>query len=717
MRIIVPRPPNLPAARLWGFADTHAHFMTHVAHGAKTVFGKPFDPAGLQAAMPQCTSVHGPGGIFPSAEWPHRTGGFPNYDGWPKFTGYIHHAAHVDWIQRVWQGGLRLVVMFVSNNELLGKIFGSTRPYDDRSVTDASLTEMQRMIAFIDGQSGGAGKGWMQIAKTPAEARALISAGKLAVVLGVEVDALGNWRKAGDLPQGEAARPVLRAYLEELHRRGVRHIFPVHLYDNALGASAAWSRMFDIVTYLKTGKFQDVDNGWSSGVRFRMDQDFLLPDWAKTLLTPVVDLATHGAYSTHNRQISSVRGGHINKLGLSAEGKIAVEEMMRLGILVDIDHMSMRSRRDTFEIAERRGYPLIAGHTGFRDLAFTANTEYTTANGPSTYGTSLSGHVAHEGQLANDDVERIRKLGGMIATGLSQHAVRSWGSKIPNDCDWSSKTFAQAYLYALRLMQGAPVAIGSDVNGWAQAPAPRFGPKACWGSQEDQARRSQRAAQVAAQRNGVRYGSAIADYRSYRFESASNDPVYTQEEREIWEAIAIFKSKRDPRKDSIDGPGLLQRAPWTQGKVNNIAIGFWLQGTDAEFNCGLFGGNCPHERRAAYYVRAGKTPQPGDHHRVKELYPLIKKIWDRWAAAEGDNPPLPRSLAGRRDFDINIDGVAHYGLFPDFIQDLRNVGLTADDLAPLFRSAERYLEVWEKAESKAAARGGAAPAASVPAKR
>src|SRR5262249_20090729 len=32
-----------------------------------------------------------------------------------------------------------------------------------------------------------------------------------------------------------------------------------------------------------------------------------------------------------------------------------------------------------------------------------------------------------------------------------------------------------------------------------------------------------------------------------------------------------------------------------------------------------------------------------------------------------------------------------------------NIGLSADDLTPLFRSAERYLEVWEKASAQAAA--------------
>ncbi len=68
---------------------------------------------------------------------------------------------------------------------------------------------------------------------------------------------------------------------------------------------------------------------------------------------------------------------------------------------------------------------------------------------------------------------------------------------------------------------------------------------------------------------------------------------------------------------------------------------------------------------------------------------------DKWKAMDGNNPPLTRCTAGpRRDFDINIDGMAHYGLLPDFLQDMRNVGLSAEDLAPLFRSAYDYVEMW-----------------------
>lgn len=64
---------------------------------------------------------------------------------------------------------------------------------------------------------------------------------------------------------------------------------------------------------------------------------------------------------------------------------------------------------------------------------------------------------------------------------------------------------------------------------------------------------------------------------------------------------------------------------------------------------------------------------------------------------DGPNEPLRRCTAGpRHDYDFNLDGLAHYGLLPDFLQDLKNLGLTAEDLAPLFHSAEEYVNLWER---------------------
>lgn len=52
-----------------------------------------------------------------------------------------------------------------------------------------------------------------------------------------------------------------------------------------------------------------------------------------------------------------------------------------------------------------------------------------------------------------------------------------------------------------------------------------------------------------------------------------------------------------------------------------------------------------------------------------------------------------------RVFDFNVDGLAHYGLVPDMLQDLKNVEMPKRDLQALFESAEGYLRMWEMVES------------------
>jgi hypothetical protein len=54
-------------------------------------------------------------------------------------------------------------------------------------------------------------------------------------------------------------------------------------------------------------------------------------------------------------------------------------------------------------------------------------------------------------------------------------------------------------------------------------------------------------------------------------------------------------------------------------------------------------------------------------------------------------------VSGPKVFDYNTIGLAHVGLLPDFIADLKRVGLSSADLDPLFRSAEEYIKMWELA--------------------
>ena len=54
-----------------------------------------------------------------------------------------------------------------------------------------------------------------------------------------------------------------------------------------------------------------------------------------------------------------------------------------------------------------------------------------------------------------------------------------------------------------------------------------------------------------------------------------------------------------------------------------------------------------------------------------------------------------KQVSGQRTFDINTDGVAHYGLYTDWAQDLKILGGQAlmDDM---LNGAEAYLQMWER---------------------
>jgi hypothetical protein len=61
---------------------------------------------------------------------------------------------------------------------------------------------------------------------------------------------------------------------------------------------------------------------------------------------------------------------------------------------------------------------------------------------------------------------------------------------------------------------------------------------------------------------------------------------------------------------------------------------------------------------------------------------------------------IDKQHSGTRVYDVNTDGVDHYGLYPDWIEDLRQVAgnQIVDDMA---NGAEAYLQLWARAQAAA----------------
>jgi len=61
---------------------------------------------------------------------------------------------------------------------------------------------------------------------------------------------------------------------------------------------------------------------------------------------------------------------------------------------------------------------------------------------------------------------------------------------------------------------------------------------------------------------------------------------------------------------------------------------------------------------------------------------------------------LEQPAVGDRTLDFNTEGMVHLGLVAELIEDVRRDGVTDEELEPLFKSAEGYLQVWEKSQRR-----------------
>jgi hypothetical protein len=70
-----------------------------------------------------------------------------------------------------------------------------------------------------------------------------------------------------------------------------------------------------------------------------------------------------------------------------------------------------------------------------------------------------------------------------------------------------------------------------------------------------------------------------------------------------------------------------------------------------------------------------------------------------------ETPALPMYTLGSRSFDFNSDGIAVYGILPDFLQAANNLakdsgsvcdgGTCSVNIGPMFHTAEDVIEMWE----------------------
>jgi len=53
---------------------------------------------------------------------------------------------------------------------------------------------------------------------------------------------------------------------------------------------------------------------------------------------------------------------------------------------------------------------------------------------------------------------------------------------------------------------------------------------------------------------------------------------------------------------------------------------------------------------------------------------------------------------GNKPWDYNTEGFAHIGLYPDYFQDLKNLGMTLDERQVFFNAADYFVSMWDRCE-------------------
>jgi len=117
-----------------------------------------------------------------------------------------------------------------------------------------------------------------------------------------------------------------------------------------------------------------------------------------------------------------------SKQGLTSFGRDAVNQMLKLGIMIDVAHSSEAVVRDVLTLS---GGPVIVSHTGFR------------------------GHCDSSRNISDELMKAIAAQGGLIGVGYWKQAI----------CDISAAGVAEAIVYGVNLVGEDAVALGSDYDG------------------------------------------------------------------------------------------------------------------------------------------------------------------------------------------------------------------------------------------------------------
>ncbi len=731
---------DLPPPPVWGFADTHAHLAVEEGFEGLLTWNRTSDlswdgrlrpsaetnaAAGCEAPLLCPATAHAFDVVGKSASnlifmfedmltFGRKTSEFLSdvthnpvtYENTTWYT-LTHQQMYEKWLYRSYRGGQRLLVADALNNRAL--VWGMKKNNDVETDPESYIRQIGEIHAIAENN-----REWMEIALSPGHAREIINENKLAVVIGIEVDSFGGCDRKDrpvevfnkdeflgiNLSWGNmyaycpststCDKNDLTEHLTELfEEHDVRQLHPIHLLDNGFGGAALYASQYNSANAFLNREFFSVSDGRDTEVEWTLGKPEVL------ITTPAAKLPI--GVTTNPYDQSPIRGytGHVNAKGLTDLGRELVKEMKRQGMLLAVDHISDRALDELLGLRGHtpplvaadgcqdlkspecleKAFPIALTHTNARDLQFSWNQISMDHLRDTWGGTEAEWRDRYEDRIKSeiarraDQIERVSRIGGICAPGYAGGDLHTWPGEVDvaNDCGGSSCTFAQGYNYFFEKCStnqgvhfGMP--IGTDFQGLAGGTVPRYGIFGCW-------------------------------KQSVHLVDNSLNNVWSMED--LGQPDSEGSLDVDQRGLQLGKYGVAYDVYGGAARVPHWTPIYQELARKLEWRYRLYMYMHPD-------VLSRSAADPVD----RRIYPLTAArgrgngamgVCDAFQHYKSISTNEPDSDRFRTHWDINFDGLAHYGMLPDFLQDLRAVGFEREDMGPLFLGAEAYIRMWEKA--------------------
>ena len=693
-KIITPIVPILRQP-LAGWADLHAHPASHLSFGADAsgnngiFWGRPglaLAGANPVADMPACSpDKHGSfdgdvvrhkthqtviATIDNITGYTHESNGAPNFANWPNARSLTHQQMHITQLKRAYDGGQRLMIASVTDNEFLSALWskigynaaGNQVPLHDPNF---NIQSARRQLAFIKSLVA-ANPTWMEIALTTADARRIVSDNKMAIILSVEMDSLSPAQ-----------------VLDLVQRDGVRHVIPIHLINNEIGGTAVYTDAFNTANAFVNSTRQSSNwNNLGANGYFKVRYDPRLSGRLgrpQTLVAEGDNLLQGGAIWP--RQVDDQiwanlaydhplsEGGHRNVQGLTPAGKALLRDLAQRGVLIDIAHMSQESATSALAFAQANQYPVMDSHTGMRNHDETASNE----------------RALQWSQLAI-----ISQLGGVVGLGtegtsgmqsiLKQPTMPQTTELVRFTGDFNTRPWTPDHLVGNPIVSNLTVTIktgGDDLRGgnnWAKARITLSSSGALRTVDFDLSK-------------GAKWDNGSIHATSFAL------PAGTRADNIV--SFALVANPRGKNGDFDDPDN------WN---VDELRVDATLSGVDT---IGTWIGEYK-EMLAAMNGRGvaigtdmnGFAPQVPFAAQATTYPVTVAQSIKTWKAGYTPPPLNPSTIGSSAPFRFERTGLAHYGMLPDFMQAISQKPTGAEAVTGLFRSANDVVEMWEKADER-----------------